>query len=169
MVLIREFRAHREYDQVRRITFSSLSALLAAYPLIFRNKGCSLTSEWGKVTVRPLGLGLLAGLLNLAGNARWAEDSWLLADRGPGWEGPLLAATEQKMDIQAQKSGLRLENVSGGWFFLIPYSTSVASFVFAEPFFTGSSFFFRLRLHLESLSSDRVQLRKTACKIVIPV
>jgi hypothetical protein len=86
-----------------------MSAVFAAYPLIFRNKGCSKLSVWGKVTTRPPDVSLLGGLLDLAANAVKQEG-------GMGYRAGLLAATELQFKLVVRKNVVSLLELSGGTF-----------------------------------------------------
>jgi hypothetical protein len=66
-----------------------------------------------KVTVQPLGLRLLAGLLQLAGNVTQMNARQLENQLGLTWQDKLVAATEQRLDVETIKNGLRIYNVSG--------------------------------------------------------
>jgi hypothetical protein len=87
-----------------------MSAVFAAYPLIFRNKGCSKLSVWGKVTTRPPDVSLLGGLLDLAANA--------VKEQGGigGYRAGLLAATEHQFKLVVRKNVVILLELSGGTF-----------------------------------------------------
>ena len=107
---VKQFRPHREYDQLNRFDFADLSAVLAAYPLLFQLKVCS---DWSQVGSQELSPGLLGGLFHLAWNAQrlLASDSQLL-EKGSGWESQKLAATEQKFTVEVCNN-FRIYDISG--------------------------------------------------------
>ena len=106
---VKQFRPHREYDQLNRFDFADLSAVLAAYPLLFQLKVCS---DWSQVGSQELSTGLLGGLFHLAWNAELlASDSQLL-EKGSGWESQKLAATEQKFTVEVCNN-FRINDISG--------------------------------------------------------
>jgi hypothetical protein len=99
LTVVKKFTNHREYAQLRSFDYEALSAAMAAYPLLFRNKGCSRYSVWGKVTTRPFDESLIAGLLDLAGNA---------AKLAGGYR-----AVKQRFTIDVRKNVIRLGDLSG--------------------------------------------------------